>query len=78
VRPRPAGRPPCPACGGRRSHVLHTQDDGRRVTRRRHCDGCGYRFTTDEVALHTGPLRFVRIPRLARRSLGPQPQEAAP
>lgn len=45
----------CPFCATVENRVIDSRmaRDGRAIRRRRHCDGCGVRFTTYEEAEHT-------------------------
>lgn len=40
----------CPSCGADDTRVIDSRpaDNGASIRRRRHCDGCGHRFTTYE------------------------------
>ena len=40
----------CPNCNSESIHVMHTDDMGNYVKRRRECYECGYRFNTIEMA----------------------------
>ncbi len=51
----------CPFCGSKESQVLESRmaDEGVALRRRRQCQKCGKRFTTQE-RLHTAPLWIVK------------------
>jgi transposase-like protein len=51
---------PCPKCD-RRSRVAYTKPNESGILRRRICQGCQFRFTTQETVLEPDPFRnFVR------------------